>query len=225
MRPLARRFAAPQLLSRRLVCQLRHRARRRCRRDGLQLAERDAKRAFPRKKALRSPLTRLSSSQATRHAEFEAFDALLASHGGDAAAARFPCCRLFVTCEPCIMCAAALSLLRFGSIVFGCANDRFGGCGSVLDVAGEGAGACGPHAAGPPAAVPSRGGLHATEAVALLKAFYLRGNPHGARRDVFSTSFALSLIVRSCQSRARRSAQATPRASAGVGCVSAGGSG
>jgi tRNA(Arg) A34 adenosine deaminase TadA len=52
-------------------------------------------------------------------------------------------CELYVTCEPCIMCAAALSLLRFRRVVFGCANDRFGGCGSVLAVHAQGAAPCG----------------------------------------------------------------------------------
>ncbi len=41
---------------------------------------------------------------------------------------------LFVTCEPCIMCAAALSTLRIGRVYFGCYNDKFGGCGSILEL-------------------------------------------------------------------------------------------
>lgn len=40
----------------------------------------------------------------------------------------------FVTCEPCIMCAAALCDIEIKGVVFGCSNDRFGGCGSVLGV-------------------------------------------------------------------------------------------
>jgi tRNA(Arg) A34 adenosine deaminase TadA len=52
-------------------------------------------------------------------------------------------CTLYVTVEPCIMCAGALSILRFKEVVFGCGNDRFGGCGSILSVHEEGAGACG----------------------------------------------------------------------------------
>ena len=44
-----------------------------------------------------------------------------------------------MTCEPCIMCAGALSLLRLRRVVYGCANDRFGGCGSVLAVHAQGA--------------------------------------------------------------------------------------
>ena len=50
---------------------------------------------------------------------------------------------LYVTCEPCIMCAAALSLVGLRRVVFGCANDRFGGCGSVLAVHERGVVPCG----------------------------------------------------------------------------------
>lgn len=42
--------------------------------------------------------------------------------------------RRYVTCEPCIMCAAALREVKIKMVVFGCSNDRFGGCGSVLSV-------------------------------------------------------------------------------------------
>eukprot|EP00537_Pseudo-nitzschia_pungens_P003915 CAMPEP_0172367450 /NCGR_PEP_ID=MMETSP1060-20121228/21361_1 /TAXON_ID=37318 /ORGANISM="Pseudo-nitzschia pungens, Strain cf. cingulata" /LENGTH=298 /DNA_ID=CAMNT_0013091685 /DNA_START=21 /DNA_END=914 /DNA_ORIENTATION=- len=41
-------------------------------------------------------------------------------------------CTLYVTCEPCIMCAAALATVGIRRVVFGCKNDRFGGCGSIL---------------------------------------------------------------------------------------------
>ena len=41
---------------------------------------------------------------------------------------------LYVSCEPCIMCAAALSMLQLKTIYFGCNNDKFGGCGSILDL-------------------------------------------------------------------------------------------
>ena len=41
---------------------------------------------------------------------------------------------LYVTCEPCIMCASALLLFQVRRIVFGCRNERFGGCGSIMDV-------------------------------------------------------------------------------------------
>jgi tRNA(Arg) A34 adenosine deaminase TadA len=43
-------------------------------------------------------------------------------------------CTVFVTCEPCIMCAAALRALRVSRVVYGCTNDKFGGCGSILSL-------------------------------------------------------------------------------------------
>lgn len=46
----------------------------------------------------------------------------------------FSNCILYVTVEPCIMCTAALRLLNVSKIVFGCYNDRFGGCGSTLNM-------------------------------------------------------------------------------------------
>ena len=51
-------------------------------------------------------------------------------------------CELYVTCEPCIMCAGALSLLGFKRVIYGCPNDKFGGCGSVLDIHVKGCGSC-----------------------------------------------------------------------------------
>ena len=41
---------------------------------------------------------------------------------------------LFVSCEPCIMCAAAISKMKISEVYFGCSNDRFGGNGSILCV-------------------------------------------------------------------------------------------
>lgn len=41
-------------------------------------------------------------------------------------------CDLYVTVEPCVMCASALRQLRIKRVFYGAANDRFGGCGSVL---------------------------------------------------------------------------------------------
>jgi tRNA-specific adenosine deaminase 2 len=32
------------------------------------------------------------------------------------------------------MCASALRQIGIGRVIYGCGNDRFGGCGSVIDV-------------------------------------------------------------------------------------------
>ncbi|KAK9830197.1 hypothetical protein WJX72_010241 [[Myrmecia] bisecta] len=113
---------------------------------------------------------------ATRHAELEAIDDLLSEHGGSPEAARITECDLYVTCEPCIMCAGALSLLGIGRVFYGCRNDRFGGNGSILSIHETGCGACsgGP---GSHLSYSSEGGLFAEEAVALLREFYVTGNP------------------------------------------------
>jgi tRNA-specific adenosine deaminase 2 len=41
---------------------------------------------------------------------------------------------LYVTCEPCIMCAAAIGKVGVSKVVFGCHNERFGGNGSILSI-------------------------------------------------------------------------------------------
>lgn len=68
----------------------------------------------------------------TRHAELVAIDDVLLRQGLPPAV--LAACDVYVTCEPCIMCAGALALVRVRRVVFGCRNDRFGGCGSILSV-------------------------------------------------------------------------------------------
>ena len=43
-------------------------------------------------------------------------------------------CILYVTMEPCPMCAGAIVLSRIPTIVFGCYDPKMGACGSVLNV-------------------------------------------------------------------------------------------
>ncbi|MGH2905910.1 MAG: tRNA adenosine(34) deaminase TadA [Solirubrobacterales bacterium] len=44
---------------------------------------------------------------------------------------------LYVTLEPCSMCAGAIVLSRVPRLVFGATDPKAGACGSVLDVTGE----------------------------------------------------------------------------------------
>lgn len=44
---------------------------------------------------------------------------------------------LYVTVEPCIMCASALRQYQIRSVYYGCANERFGGTGGVLSIHSE----------------------------------------------------------------------------------------
>jgi tRNA(adenine34) deaminase len=46
-------------------------------------------------------------------------------------------CTLYVTLEPCAMCAGAIILARLGRLVYGAADPKAGACGSVLDVIRE----------------------------------------------------------------------------------------
>ncbi|MFP8488286.1 tRNA adenosine(34) deaminase TadA [Gracilimonas sp. Q87] len=44
-------------------------------------------------------------------------------------------CTLYVTLEPCAMCAGAAIWSKLGTIVFGAQDARSGGCGSVFNIA------------------------------------------------------------------------------------------
>jgi tRNA(adenine34) deaminase len=44
---------------------------------------------------------------------------------------------LYVTLEPCAMCAGAIVLARVPRVVYGARDPKAGACGSVLDVLGE----------------------------------------------------------------------------------------
>ncbi len=50
---------------------------------------------------------------------------------------RLPECELFVTLEPCAMCAMALVHARFKRVVFGASDPKTGAAGSVLNLFGE----------------------------------------------------------------------------------------
>lgn len=70
----------------------------------------------------------VASCNGTRHAELEAIDQML---GDGYTASTVAECTLYVTVEPCIMCASALRQMGVLRVVYGCANDKFGGCGEL----------------------------------------------------------------------------------------------
>jgi len=103
---------------------------------------------------------------ATRHAEIEAADNILLFSEGKYTTEIFQQCTLYVTCEPCIMCAAALAILKIRDVVYGCSNDRFGGCGSVLDVRN--------HCSRESPPYPCTPGIMQQEGIEVLQNFYLQ---------------------------------------------------
>jgi tRNA-specific adenosine deaminase 2 len=64
-----------------------------------------------------------ATRDATQHCE------LVAAAGKDVEGSE-----LYVTVEPCIMCAEALRVLRVTRVWYGCSNSRFGGNGSILSL-------------------------------------------------------------------------------------------
>ncbi len=96
-------------------------------------------------------------------------------------------CCLYVTCEPCIMCAAALATVGIRRVVYGCRNDRFGGCGSLLNLhQREGIGKGEDHDYGDgdgdldskSQGYEIRTGVLESQAISLLRSFYDRENFH-----------------------------------------------
>lgn len=67
--------------------------------------------------------TMRGSSDPTAHAEMEAIRAAAARLG----ASRLDDCTLWVTLEPCAMCAAAIALARFKALRFGAEDPKGGG--------------------------------------------------------------------------------------------------
>ena len=67
------------------------------------------------------------------HAEIMALRAAAAIVGNY----RLPGCALYVTLEPCAMCAGAMMHARLARVVFGAPDPKTGACGSVVDLFGE----------------------------------------------------------------------------------------
>ena len=73
---------------------------------------------------------RVSGADATAHAELEAIRAACAQVGSW----RLDGCELYVTLEPCPMCAGAMVMSQLGACYYGASDPRQGCCGSVYDL-------------------------------------------------------------------------------------------
>ena len=67
---------------------------------------------------------------ATAHAELDAITAACKKLGGW----RLFGCTLYVTLEPCAMCAGAIVNARIDRVVYGASDIRFGACGSLFNI-------------------------------------------------------------------------------------------
>lgn len=75
--------------------------------------------------------TRETSKCATHHAEILAIEEACRTLGGW----RLPGCTLYVTMEPCAMCAGAIINARIPRVVYGAPDLRFGAFGSLINLA------------------------------------------------------------------------------------------
>lgn len=101
----------------------------------------------------------IAARDATSHAETEAIRAACAALGNY----RIPGTTLYVTLEPCVMCAGAIMHARIARVVYGASDPKTGACGSVLNLFAEVR--LNHHA-------QVEGGLLAAESAGLLKAFF-----------------------------------------------------
>jgi len=101
----------------------------------------------------------ISSNDPTAHAEVEA----LRAAGRALGSYRLTDTTLYVTLEPCVMCASAIVHARVRRVVFGAWDPRAGGVGSLIDVLAL---------AGLNHRVDAFGGVLAEECGAVLKEFF-----------------------------------------------------
>lgn len=73
---------------------------------------------------------RETAKNALGHAEIQAIDEACRNLGGW----RLWDCTLYVTLEPCAMCAGAILNARVKRVVFGASDAKYGACGSVCDL-------------------------------------------------------------------------------------------
>ncbi len=93
------------------------------------------------------------------HAEMQALRAAAKVLGNY----RLPDCELFVTLEPCAMCAGAMLHARLKRVVFGASDPKTGAAGSVIDLFAQ---------AQLNHQTQVQGGILAQECVSVLQAFF-----------------------------------------------------
>lgn len=103
-----------------------------------------------RREKSRSPLA---------HAELEAIENASRFLGGW----RLSGCEMYVTLEPCPMCAGAIAMARLGEVVFGAYDERAGCCGSLYALTEDAAFG---------SVIPCSGGLLEEECRVLLERFF-----------------------------------------------------
>ena len=85
-------------------------------------------------------------------------------------------CTLYVTLEPCPMCAGAIQQARLSRVIFGARDERAGCCGSIYRI---------PEDPALPGFCPCDGGLMEAECAQIMSEFF-RGRLGGAPKTVVS---------------------------------------
>ena len=75
----------------------------------------------------------IAHNDPTSHAEIVA----LREAGDTLGNYRLPACTLYVTLEPCAMCAGAIMHARLARLVYGASDPKTGACGSIVDLFAE----------------------------------------------------------------------------------------
>lgn len=118
----------------------------------------------------------IAAHDPTAHAEINALRAAAQALGNY----RLDGCELFVTLEPCAMCAGAMLHARIQRVVFGAADPKTGAAGSVIDLFGQ---------AQLNHQTAVQGGVLASECGTLLQEFFQRKRQ--AMRDVAAITHPL----------------------------------
>jgi len=110
----------------------------------------------------------IANNDPSAHAEIRA----LREAAAQLANYRLPGCTLYVTLEPCVMCAGAIHHSRIARLVYGASDPKTGACGSVVDLFAQPK--LNHHA-------QVTKGVMAEESVALLKAFFAARRSSGGK--------------------------------------------